>query len=68
MKKLTSNIVHFLGCFTRKNIPTVEQAVKMELKHDKNVFGDEINRLDCRSLWYDKYDNLYRCDQLNTAL
>jgi hypothetical protein len=36
----------------------------MGLTHDTNVFGDGINHQNCRSWWYDKYNNMYRCDEL----
>jgi len=37
---------------------------KMNLKFFKNIYGDEINRLNCRSLWSDDFGNLHRCSTL----
>lgn len=47
-----------------KAIPTVVQAQEMNLTHYTNIFGDGINHLNCRSLWYDEYGNQYKCDEL----
>ena len=39
-------------------------AVKYNLKWHRNIYGDEINHIACRSLWLDAKDRLYRCDEL----
>lgn len=64
MKKRFKRVIHFFGSFTRKNISTVEQAHKMGLIHDTNVFGDGINHNNCRSWWHDEYGNNFRCDSI----
>ncbi len=64
MKNIISNYLHEFGSRTRKNIPTVEEAKKQGLKHYSNVFGDAINHVNCRSWWYDEYENMFRCDEL----
>lgn len=64
LRKTLSNIGHFFSSFFRKNIRSTEAAKKMDLIHYTNVHGDGINIMNCRSLWTDKYDNLYRCDEL----
>jgi len=51
-----------------KLIESVERAEKMGLKFHKNVYGDEINYVNCRSIWYDEYRNVYRCKTLNKEL
>lgn len=45
-------------------VKSVRCAFQLGLKWQRNVFGDQINQLDCRSLWIDKYGNEYRCDEL----
>jgi hypothetical protein len=47
-----------------KNIPTCEEAEKMNLTHFLNVYGDQINLFNCRSLWYCEYGFRYRCDEI----
>ena len=47
-----------------RKVATVERAQKMGLTWIVNIYGDRINELDCRSLWVDKYNNPYRCDEL----
>ncbi len=49
--------------FTRI-VPTIAMVIEMKLTFVRNVFGDEINALDCRSLWKDKHGYIYRCTQL----
>lgn len=47
-----------------KKVPTVEKAIEMGLTHKTNIHGDFINYLDYRSLWVDKYGNIYKCNHL----
>ena len=47
-----------------KKVKTVKDAESMGLHHIRNIFGDEINRMNCRSLWNDNYWNVYRCGEL----
>lgn len=44
-------------------IKSVKQAQEMNPNWLMNIHGDQINTLGCRSLWYDKYLNDYRCDE-----
>lgn len=43
---------------------STEKAKKLGLKPYMNVYGDGINRLNCRSLWRDERDNRYRVHEL----
>ena len=43
---------------------TIEKANSLNLKHFKNVYGDEINHIRCRSLWVDNKNRLYRVSNL----
>lgn len=45
-------------------IKTIDQAANMGLGFCRNVYGDEINDRDCRSIWIDEYGNLFRCAEL----
>lgn len=47
-----------------KHVKTVKDAQKMKLKFQFNMYGDPINIYNCRSVWSDEYDNLYRCQEL----
>lgn len=48
-----------------KKLKTSDDAYRLNLHFIRDVFGDEINHMDCRSLWNDEYWNLCRCDELN---
>jgi len=43
---------------------TKEKAKELGLVFHRNVFGDEINHINCRSLWEDSYNRLYRVEEL----
>lgn len=43
---------------------TVKEAEEMKLTFVQNVYGDAINRFNCRSLWVDDDGNIYRVDSL----
>jgi hypothetical protein len=58
MKRVTSWIRSF------KTVKTVTECEKLGLHWKRNVFGDEINTRNCRSLWNDNYWNVYRCSEL----
>jgi len=47
-----------------KVIPTIEIAEKRGLTFEQNVYGDGINRFNCRSFFYNKYGYRYRCAEL----
>ena len=40
------------------------KAKELGFKFHRNVYGDEINKLNCRSLWVDVKDRLYRVKEL----
>jgi len=48
-----------------KVIPTCDQAREMGLIFYRNVYGDEINKTNCRSFWLDQYNRPFRCAELN---
>ena len=37
-----------------------EQAIDWGLIHFRNIYGDEINHMNCRSIWCDDKDRFYR--------
>ena len=39
-------------------------AEEWDLKWYRNVYGDEINHINCRSLWIDKKGHSYRVEHL----
>jgi hypothetical protein len=41
-----------------------QRAKEIGLKWYRNVFGDEINHLNCRSIWIDKKGRKYRVSYL----
>lgn len=41
-----------------------EQAEQLGLTFYRNVYGDEINQIDCRSLWTDHKGRMYRVKEL----
>ena len=43
-----------------------KEAEELGLKWQRNVFGDEINHLNCRSIWMDKKGNHYCVENLKT--
>jgi len=48
-----------------RKVPTVAKAEEMGLRWVVNIHGDNINRLNCRSLWVDEYDHVYACSELH---
>jgi hypothetical protein len=42
-----------------------QQAKELGLKHMCNIYGDEINKLECRSLWQDEKERVYRVKNLH---
>ena len=63
---IITRIFHQLYCYFRpKHIKTHAEANKLNLHWQRNVWGDEINTLNCRSIWNDDYMNLYYCDELH---
>lgn len=43
---------------------SMELASSLNLVCYRNIYGDEINRLNCRSIWVDKKGNEYRVSEL----
>jgi hypothetical protein len=43
---------------------SLDKAVAWKLSHVRNIYGDEINQLGCRSLWKDSKGRLYRVKTL----
>jgi hypothetical protein len=43
----------------------IEEAKERGFKFARNVYGDEINKLDCRSIWVEKKNRAWRVEQLN---
>lgn len=43
----------------------IEKAKKLNLRFYGNIYGDEINRLNCRSIWLDDTGRRYRVDSLS---
>lgn len=41
-----------------------EQAIEWGLTYQRGVYGDEINHINCRSIWTDKLGRLYRVRSL----
>ena len=41
-----------------------QRAKELGLKWYRNVYGDEINHINCRSLWIDKKGRSYRVSHL----
>jgi hypothetical protein len=42
----------------------IEECIALELKFVGNIYGDEINALNCRSIWVDNRGRRYRCHEL----
>ena len=41
-----------------------QRAKELGLRHWRNVYGDEINHLNCRSIWFDDKGRQYRVSHL----
>lgn len=55
-------ISNFIKSF--KKIKSIDDAISMELNFRENIYGDKINKLNCRSIWVDKYFFEYKCEEL----
>lgn len=64
MKRFYYNVKSLLWSIVGKKILNVETARKMGLTHYTNLYGDFINKYNCRSLWRDEFHNLYGCNEL----
>lgn len=45
-----------------------QRAKELGLRHWRNVYGDEINHLNCRSIWVDDKSRQYRVSHLEDVL
>ena len=45
-------------------ILTLQECFDLSLSHIENIYGDEINKLNCRSIWVDSKGKKYRCESL----
>ena len=45
-------------------ILTIEECKNLNLSFCHNIYGDEINYINCRSIWRDEKDKSYRCNSL----
>lgn len=61
MKKLKMIYVRLFRLF---KVITLEQALEYNLTFLRNVHGDEINHINCRSIWADKNGRTYRVESL----
>jgi hypothetical protein len=41
-----------------------QRAKELGLRHWRNVYGDEINHINCRSIWFDSNSRQYRVSHL----
>lgn len=46
---------------------TQKRANELGLSWVRNIYGDEINHKNCRSIWKDKKGRQYRVKQLNSS-
>lgn len=46
------------------SVLTEQQIIEWELIFVRNVYGDEINYLNCRSIWKDSKGRTYRAESL----
>jgi len=56
-------VVHMWWIRTFKVISN-KKAKELGLRHWRSVYGDEINHRNCRSLWYDNKQRIYRVNHL----
>ena len=43
---------------------TLKECEDLGLRWFKNIHGDAINQFNCRSIWLDDKNRIYRCDEL----
>ena len=43
---------------------SLEEAYEYKLDFARNIYGDEINHINCRSIWIDKKGRSYRVEFL----
>jgi hypothetical protein len=49
-------------------ILTLEECNSLNLRFSENIYGDEINHLNCRSIWRDEKGKSYRCESLEEQM
>lgn len=56
----------FLKMWYARNFKVIsaQQALRWKLEFDRGVYGDEINLLNCRSIWRDAKNRTYRVQEL----
>ena len=58
MKKIKMWFKKEFGVLTQK------ECIELNLTFSHNIYGDQINHLNCRSIWIDKTFKSYRCNEL----
>jgi hypothetical protein len=53
-----------MWCARSFNVITNDQAKEWGLTPHRNIYGDEINHLNCRSMWKDSKGRDYRVELL----
>jgi hypothetical protein len=43
---------------------TIQECIDLNLEFCHNIYGDAINKLNCRSIWRDSNGKSYRCNSL----
>ena len=62
--KLKQNFI-YLWWISSFKVITIDQAKDLGLKWERNVYGDEINHINCRSIWTDWRGRKYRVKYLS---
>jgi hypothetical protein len=69
MVNFKHNITRFYLWYIRTfKIISNQKARELGLKHWRNVYGDEINRRNCRSIWFDNKQREYRVTHFDDYL
>jgi len=62
MKKLSELIIH--RYYSLFKVISLDKAVELNLEWKENIHGDEINKLNCRSLWINSRGWVFRVEDL----
>ncbi len=57
------NRIKSYWCAVFFRIKTIELAKEKGMTFVTNIYGDAINHYNCRSIWKNKYNHIYRCAQ-----
>lgn len=49
-------------------ILTLEECKELNLEFSHNIYGDNINHLNCRSIWRNEKGKSYRCESLEEQM